>query len=65
MSLNELWGQCIDGGATIQKSPTALPINPDPDYVLRSALPIKQIGIQEGNFLICLQALGASSGDAG
>ena len=65
MNLNKLWGHHIDGQATFQKSPTALNINPDSGYVLRSALLIKWIRALEGNFLGHLQALGASSGGAG
>ena len=64
-NLNRLWGHCIDGQATIQKSPTAVTINPDPGYVLRSILPSKWIRVQEENFLRCLWALGALSRDAG
>ena len=63
MSLHEPWGHCIDDWATIQKSPTALIINLDPGYVLRSILLSKWISVQEGNFLGCFQALGALSGD--
>ena len=64
MSLNVFWSHHIDGWANIQKSPTALTINPDSGYVLRPAPPIKWIGVQEGNFLELLQAFGTSSGDA-
>ena len=63
MSLNEPWGHHIDGWATIQKSPTALTINLDLGYVLGSTPLSKWIGVQEGNFLEYLQALGASSRD--
>ena len=63
-NLNELWGHCIDGRATIQKSPAALTINLDPGYVLRSILLIKWIGVQDGKFFRCLQAWETSSGDA-
>ena len=40
------------------------PSIPGPGYVLRSAPPIKWIGIQDGNFLRHLQGLGASPGIA-
>ena len=63
MNLNELWGHCIDGWATIQKSPTALTINLDFGYVLWTAPSIKWIQVQDVNFLRCLQTLGASSMD--
>ena len=65
MNFNKLWSHCIDGQTTIQKSPTAFTINRDSGHVVRSAPLIKWIGVQEGNFLRHLQALGALSGNAG
>ena len=64
MSLNELLGHHIDGRDIIQKSPTALTINPDLGYVLRSTPLSKWIGVQEGDILRLLQAPEALSGDA-
>ena len=65
MSLDEFWGHCIDGRATVQETPTVFIINSDPGYVLRSSPMSKWIGVQEGSFLRCLQTKEASSGDAG
>ena len=62
--LNEVWGHCIDGQATIQKSPTAHSINADLGYVLRPTPLSKQIRVQEGSFLGYLKDLGPSSRDA-
>ena len=64
-NVNKLWSHCIDDWANIQKSPAALPINPDPGCVLRSTIPSKWIRVQEGSFLRHLHALGALSADAG
>ena len=48
-----------------KKSPTALTINPDLSYVLRSTPTSQWIGVQEGSSLRCPQAQGASFGDDG
>ena len=63
-SLNEFWGHCTDDRTTVQLSQTALIINPNPGYVFRSTPMSKWIWVQEGSFLRCPLARGASSGDA-
>ena len=50
-SLDEFWGHCINGRANVQESPTALTINSDLGFVLRSTPMSKWIRAQEGSLL--------------
>ena len=64
MSLNEFWGHCIDGRTAVQDSPTALIIDSDLGYFLRSTPMSEWIWVQEGSFPGHPDAQGASSKDA-
>ena len=63
MSLNELWGHCINGGTIVQENPTVLIIGSNPGYIFQSIPMIELVWIQEGSLLQCLYAQGGSYGD--
>ena len=52
-NLDEFQDYWIDGGAAVQEDPTALTIDFDLSYVLRSTQMSKSIWAQEGNFPKC------------
>ena len=50
MNPDEFQGYWIDGAANVQEGPTALTIDFDPSYVLRSTPMSKWIWVQEGSY---------------
>ena len=57
MSLNELWGHCIDGRTIVQESSTGLIIDSNPGYVFGSTPMSEWVWVQEESLSQCLYAL--------